>query len=171
MKNKQMLEEGKEALQRTLLMMKYDMKKTLTENVEVISEDEARSGVGFGAPQFGGSNLEKLKTQATQALQKNDIATKKFPCVKYKPEDGDTVGHYAPAKMDFVRLFTPTQLLFIGKIIQLKNMLEMEMPQVPKQKKVLGNVKQIIQTLILFGPIIHRHKPLQKHHQSLIKMC
>ena len=38
MKNKQMLEEGKEALQRTLLMMKYDMKKTLTENVEVISE-------------------------------------------------------------------------------------------------------------------------------------
>ena len=38
MKNKQMLEEGKEALQRTLLMMNYDMKKTLTENVEVISE-------------------------------------------------------------------------------------------------------------------------------------
>ena len=38
MKNKKILEEGKEALNRTLLMMNYDMKKTLTENVEVISE-------------------------------------------------------------------------------------------------------------------------------------
>jgi len=38
MKNKEILEEGKEALNRTLLMMNYDMKKTLTENVEVISE-------------------------------------------------------------------------------------------------------------------------------------
>jgi len=38
MKNKEILEEGKEALQRSLLMMKYDMKKTLTENVEVINE-------------------------------------------------------------------------------------------------------------------------------------
>ena len=38
MKNKEILEEGKEALNRTLLMMNYDMKKTLTENVEVLSE-------------------------------------------------------------------------------------------------------------------------------------
>jgi hypothetical protein len=38
MKNKEILEEGKEALNRTLLMMNYDMKKTLTENVEIISE-------------------------------------------------------------------------------------------------------------------------------------
>jgi hypothetical protein len=38
MKKNEILEEGKEALQRTLLMMKYDMKKTLTENVEVINE-------------------------------------------------------------------------------------------------------------------------------------
>jgi hypothetical protein len=44
MKNKQMLEEGKEALQRTLLMMNYDMKKTLTENVEVVSEQENVGG-------------------------------------------------------------------------------------------------------------------------------
>ena len=36
--------EGKEALERTLLMMKYDMKKTLTENVEVISEQENVGG-------------------------------------------------------------------------------------------------------------------------------
>jgi hypothetical protein len=38
MKKNEILEEGKEALQRTLLMMKYDMKKTLTENVGVINE-------------------------------------------------------------------------------------------------------------------------------------
>ena len=38
------LEEGKEALNRTLLMMNYDMKKTLTENVEVISEQENVGG-------------------------------------------------------------------------------------------------------------------------------
>ena len=31
----------------------------------------------------------------------------KFPCVYYAPKDGDTEGHYAPAKMDFVRLFFP----------------------------------------------------------------
>jgi hypothetical protein len=38
------IREGKEALERTLLMMKYDMKKTLTENVEVISEQENVGG-------------------------------------------------------------------------------------------------------------------------------
>jgi len=39
MKNR-IITEGKEALERTLLMMKYDMKKTLTENVDVISEQK-----------------------------------------------------------------------------------------------------------------------------------
>jgi len=34
----QIISEGKEALERALLIMKYDMKKTLTENVKVISE-------------------------------------------------------------------------------------------------------------------------------------
>jgi len=34
----QIMSEGKEALERALLIMKYDMKKTLTENVKVISE-------------------------------------------------------------------------------------------------------------------------------------
>ena len=43
MKNR-IITEGKEALERTLLMMKYDMKKTLTENVEVISEQENVGG-------------------------------------------------------------------------------------------------------------------------------
>ena len=38
MKNKEILEEGKEALNRTLLMMNYDMKKTLSENIEIINE-------------------------------------------------------------------------------------------------------------------------------------
>jgi hypothetical protein len=41
--NEQILEEGKNALQRTLLMINYDMKKTLTENVKVISEQEITS--------------------------------------------------------------------------------------------------------------------------------
>jgi len=43
MKNR-IITEGKEALERTLLMMKYDMKKTLTENVEVVSEQENVGG-------------------------------------------------------------------------------------------------------------------------------
>jgi hypothetical protein len=41
---KRIITEGKEALERTLLMMNYDMKKTLTENVEVISEQENVGG-------------------------------------------------------------------------------------------------------------------------------
>lgn len=44
MKNNEILNEANEALQRTLLMMNYDMKKTLTENVEVISEQENVGG-------------------------------------------------------------------------------------------------------------------------------
>jgi hypothetical protein len=39
--SKQIINEGKEALERALLLMKYDMKKTLTENVEVVSEQSA----------------------------------------------------------------------------------------------------------------------------------
>jgi hypothetical protein len=100
MKNKQMLEEGKEALQRTLLMMNYDMKKTLTENVEVLSED-ATTGLGYGDALI-------TPTTTTQATPQNGLVkpkSPKFPCVYYAPKDGDTEGHYAPAKMDFVRLF------------------------------------------------------------------
>jgi hypothetical protein len=44
MKNNKILNEANEALKRTLLMMNYDMKKTLTENVEVISEQENVGG-------------------------------------------------------------------------------------------------------------------------------
>jgi hypothetical protein len=116
MKNKQMLEEGKEALERTLLMMKYDMKKTLTENVEVISEQSM--GGGF-TPQYQAAELSKInkntpaQPSGLSQVQKNDIATKKFPCVKYEPKDGDIVGHYAPAKMDFVRLFYKDSIVIV----------------------------------------------------------
>ena len=200
MKNR-IITEGKEALERTLLMMKYDMKKTLTENVEVISEQENVGGnpedlqiaikirkattdvlgtdedafeealnlikdkaqydrVNALMPkytkynnlqdalnnEFETDNLEeviKLKdllskkgvnltyktyvdmssgdtkykyksivlsaggspAATTPATTTKDIAEKKFPCIGYESKDGDTVGHYAPAKMDFVRLF------------------------------------------------------------------
>jgi hypothetical protein len=39
--SKEIINEGKEALERALLLMKYDMKKTLTENVEVVSEQKS----------------------------------------------------------------------------------------------------------------------------------
>ena len=118
MKNKQMLEEGKEALQRTLLMMKYDMKKTLTENVEVISEDEARSGVGFGAPQFGApqfssdptKNLEALKALEAQVAQEkiknNPYYTGVFSCL---PKQGNSSeGTFQGQKV--IRYTNPTSL-------------------------------------------------------------
>jgi hypothetical protein len=200
MKNKKILEEGKEALNRTLLMMNYDMKKTLTENVEVLSEDakedqeivnllyngahsspdtkESKLIDGFSkikdANQFqrveklyatlgyettlqdmlkselgqgDGNTFKKIQSSLSKAgvtlsgivditgsvdddtikitvntssptpsvtatdTTKNDIAEKKFPCIGYESKDGDTVGHYAPAKMDFVRLFFKDYIL------------------------------------------------------------
>jgi hypothetical protein len=203
MKNKQMLEEGKEALQRTLLMMNYDMKKTLTENVEVLSEDakedqeivnlfyngahsspntkESKLIDGFSkikdANQFqrveklyatlgyettlqdmlkselgvgDGNTFKKIQSSlskagvtlsgivditggvdddtikitvntssptpsvtATDTTQNGLVKPKspKFPCVYYAPKDGDTEGHYAPANMDFVRLFFPNSIV------------------------------------------------------------
>lgn len=192
MKNKEILEEGKEALNRTLLMMNYDMKKTLTENVKVISEDanEDREIVNLlytgahGSPgtkvnklidgfakikdanqfqrieklyatlgyektiqdmlkdELGQGDAETFKTIQsslskagvtltgksditgnvdgdtfkitvnTSQTPKSDIKTTKFPCFTstsvpydYNPRKGDTVGNYAPAKMDFLRMF------------------------------------------------------------------
>jgi hypothetical protein len=193
MKNR-IITEGKEALERTLLMMKYDMKKTLTENVEVINEQANEISAGDledivddavdildrdvetsdmqklidlmktnifgknfkgkcaydkflayyknnesfqleefesevkGTGEFGEQGFDDLKQDlldlitkekqfckgvvqktvsgtSNQQTSKNDIAEKKFPCIGYESKDGDTVGHYAPAKMDFVRLF------------------------------------------------------------------
>lgn len=39
--SKEIIQEGRDALNRALLMMNYDLKKTLTENVEVVSEQSA----------------------------------------------------------------------------------------------------------------------------------
>jgi hypothetical protein len=66
MKNKEILEEGKEALNRTLLMMNYDMKKTLTENVEVISEQttnekDIKDEIIRATVRTGGTNEEGLR--------------------------------------------------------------------------------------------------------------
>ena len=108
MKNKKILEEGKEALNRTLLMMNYDMKKTLTENVEVLSED-ATTGLGYGDALI-------TPTTTTQATPQNGLVkpkSPKFPCVYYVPKDGDTEGRYAPANMDFVRLFFPNSIIVV----------------------------------------------------------
>ena len=66
MKNKEILEEGKEALNRTLLMMNYDMKKTLTENVEVISEQttsekDIKDEIVDAAVREYGTNVKQLR--------------------------------------------------------------------------------------------------------------
>lgn len=65
MKNNEILNEANEALKRTLLMMNYDMKKTLTENVEVISEQtnddqEIANLLWAGAHSSPGTKVDKL---------------------------------------------------------------------------------------------------------------
>jgi hypothetical protein len=62
-------------------------------------------------------NVEILKSQAAQT-QKTDIKTTKFPCFTstsvpydYNPKKGDTVGNYAPAKMDFLRMFKDKSII------------------------------------------------------------
>jgi hypothetical protein len=87
------------------------------------SLNEQGNGVGFGASQLGSDpkkNLEVLKAQAakTAQTQKSDIKTTKFPCFTstsdpyiYNPKRGDTVGNYAPAKMDFLRMFQDNAII------------------------------------------------------------
>jgi hypothetical protein len=70
-------------------------------------------------PQFGTDakkNVDILKAQA--APQKSDIKTTKFPCFTstsvpydYNPKRGDTVGNYAPANMDFLRMFQDNAII------------------------------------------------------------
>ena len=74
-------------------------------------------------PQFGTDakkNVDILKAQAAQAAapQKSDIKTTKFPCFTstsvpydYNPKRGDTVGNYAPANMDFLRMFQDNAII------------------------------------------------------------
>jgi hypothetical protein len=79
------------------------------------SLNEQNNGVGFSSD--AKKNLEVLKAQATQT-QKSDIKTTKFPCFTstsvpydYNPKKGDTVGNYAPAKMDFLRMFKDNSII------------------------------------------------------------
>lgn len=65
MKNNEILNEANEALQRTLLMMNYDMKKTLTENVDVISEQN----VNCGSNPIGEDEMEEIVDNLWQTLQ------------------------------------------------------------------------------------------------------
>ena len=58
----------------------------------------------------------EVKTIASP--QKTDIKTTKFPCFTstsvpydYNPKKGDTVGNYAPAKMDFLRMFKDNSII------------------------------------------------------------
>jgi hypothetical protein len=83
MKNK-IITEGKEALERTLLMMKYDMKKTLTENVEVISEQGNEISAGDledfvdDAVDILDRDVETSDMQKLIDLMKTNIFGKKF---------------------------------------------------------------------------------------------
>ena len=66
------LNEGNDALKRVLLMMKYDAKKTLTENIEEmesVNEDTAdvaigstAVGAGLGAATMGGAAAANVLT-------------------------------------------------------------------------------------------------------------
>jgi hypothetical protein len=59
--SKEIINEGKEALERALLLMKYDMKKTLTENVEVVSEQSATQFIkGAASGAAGGAAIGSL---------------------------------------------------------------------------------------------------------------
>jgi hypothetical protein len=65
MEKNKILKEANEALQRTLLMMNYDMKKTLSENVEVISEQ---------ANEISAGDLEDFVDDAVDILDR-DVET------------------------------------------------------------------------------------------------
>ena len=65
MEKNEILKEANEALQRTLLMMNYDMKKTLSENVEVVSEQ---------ANELSAGDLEDFVDDAVDILDR-DVET------------------------------------------------------------------------------------------------
>jgi hypothetical protein len=102
MKNK-IITEGKEALERTLLMMKYDMKKTLTENVEVILEQstpekDIKDKIFSAAAMAAGTDEEGLRDAIKQITSKDlynkvnkEIAADSTLSVKYK-NDPSIVG-------------------------------------------------------------------------------
>ena len=84
--SKEIIKEGQEALKRALLMMNYDMKKTLTENVEVISEQANTNEISAGdladivddAVDILDRDVETSDMQDLIELMKTEIFGKKF---------------------------------------------------------------------------------------------
>ena len=62
----------------------------------------------IGAPNYG-----MIDTGPAPAPQNALVTAKspKFPCIHYKKDNLNTEGHYASAKMDFVRLFSPNSIV------------------------------------------------------------
>jgi hypothetical protein len=71
----------------------------------IITEEEKNRILGMHQDHGYNSLNEQNITEAT--------AGGKFPCINYFSEDGDTVGYYAPAKMDFVRLFYKNSIIIV----------------------------------------------------------
>lgn len=84
MEKNKILKEANEALQRTLLMMNYDMKKTLSENVEVISEQTNEISAGDledfvdDAVDILDRDVETSDMEELIELMKTNIFGKKF---------------------------------------------------------------------------------------------
>ena len=84
--SKEIIKEGQEALKRALLMMNYDMKKTLTENVEVISEQANTNEISAGdladivddAVDILDRDVETSDMEDLIELMKTEIFGKKF---------------------------------------------------------------------------------------------
>lgn len=103
MEKNEILKEANEALQRTLLMMNYDMKKTLTENVDVISE-QATSSVEKGiandiidaAVRSAGTDEEGLrdainKITSIDLYNKVNTLLRADEVIKYQFEDNPSI--------------------------------------------------------------------------------
>lgn len=84
--SKEIIKEGQEALKRALLMMNYDMKKTLTENVEVVSEQANTNEISAGdladivddAVDILDRDVETSDMEDLIELMKTEIFGKKF---------------------------------------------------------------------------------------------
>lgn len=89
------LQEGDESLKRVLLMMNYDNKKTLSENVEVINEDKAIRNKGQGIDRLFTSlnnlNPKKLSKLPTWSNGKSiiNLGTQNIQNIKIKTNIGN----------------------------------------------------------------------------------
>ena len=127
-----------EEINRMKKLATYDKSKTLTENKEFINEQTTyyydSNGYlkilnGTLAIPQGGTAASKVyptlkpseyppSTVIGVKAPQTDIKTTKFPCFTstsvpydYNPKRGDTVGNYAPAKMDFLRIFQDNAII------------------------------------------------------------